>query len=331
METLYWSGVLISSFLAIYALKSLDKKARLPFLLSLLVLNGILLTKIVQPAPIDLSKHPILLLATTGILLVLSSPKGWIKLVASFISVALFMVDQLAIAAVVMLSSIIGTLYLQRADLRRKATSLFQLHNFHLLFLCWSVLIIGQVCNTYFDQTLNLIATSDTLAILAIYVFAMQLLIPDRKSTGEKVPAPVFSVASVFEQTTARKYAHSNLTEAEINSLSEKVKYWVQEQKLFLRGDFSLEVLATQTGFTKHKLSQFFSAHLQESFNDYVNRKRVDLFKQKIAQNENEQFTLLALAYDSGFQSKSSFNYVFKKFEGLSPRQYAQSIQKGPK
>ena len=58
------------------------------------------------------------------------------------------------------------------------------------------------------------------------------------------------------------------------------------------------------------------------NFYHFVNYYRVEKVKESIAENKNQNLTLLAIAYDSGFNSKTTFNTIFKKFTGQTPTQY---------
>ena len=64
------------------------------------------------------------------------------------------------------------------------------------------------------------------------------------------------------------------------------------------------------------------------NFNDFVNQFRVAAIKERLAQGEHLQFTLLAIALECGFNSKATFNRVFKKWEGKTPGQYVAELQK---
>ena len=57
---------------------------------------------------------------------------------------------------------------------------------------------------------------------------------------------------------------------------------------------------------------------------DFVNGYRVDEVKSRLKDPKNSQYTILSIAYDSGFNSKSSFNIIFKKFTGLTPSQFVK-------
>ena len=62
------------------------------------------------------------------------------------------------------------------------------------------------------------------------------------------------------------------------------------------------------------------------TFFDFVNSYRVDEVKARLSGPDAKNFTLLGIAYDSGFNSKSSFNSIFKKFTDLTPSQFAKQI-----
>ncbi|MNY28251.1 Helix-turn-helix domain protein [compost metagenome] len=62
----------------------------------------------------------------------------------------------------------------------------------------------------------------------------------------------------------------------------------------------------------------------KKSFYDYINELRIEEFKIIVVLPENQKFTLLSLAYDVGFNSKTSFNRNFKNITGLSPTAYLQ-------
>ncbi|MGC9332473.1 MAG: helix-turn-helix domain-containing protein, partial [Bacteroidales bacterium] len=69
-----------------------------------------------------------------------------------------------------------------------------------------------------------------------------------------------------------------------------------------------------------NQLSQIINQQAGVNFYDFVNKYRIEEFLHIAKKNKN--FSLLAMALDAGFNSKSSFNYIFKKQKGLSPSQY---------
>ncbi len=95
---------------------------------------------------------------------------------------------------------------------------------------------------------------------------------------------------------------------------------FIKEEKAYLNPRLSLRDLAASLECSPNFLSYQINNGLQLNFNEYLNGFRLKCFQQKALDPENKNLTLLALAYDSGFNTKSVFNDFFKKSTGLSPR-----------
>lgn len=96
-------------------------------------------------------------------------------------------------------------------------------------------------------------------------------------------------------------------------------------QKPFLQSDVSLRSIAKLLALNPNKLSRFINDELDTNFNELINSKRLEYFKEIALKSENQHLTLLGLAYDSGFNSKTVFNTYFKKVEGFTPKQWLKS------
>jgi len=104
----------------------------------------------------------------------------------------------------------------------------------------------------------------------------------------------------------------------------------MEDEKPYLDPKLSLAALAQQLDISPNQLSQIINQEANVNFHDFVNKYRVDEFIQNALENKN--FSLLALALDSGFNSKSSFNYIFKKQKGISPSKYlSEQVQTNTK
>jgi AraC-like DNA-binding protein len=93
-------------------------------------------------------------------------------------------------------------------------------------------------------------------------------------------------------------------------------------EKPYLDEELTLNKLAQMISTTDKKLSGLLNQHMKITFYDIINKYRVIAVKEKIASKDFENYTLLGIAYECGFKSKTSFNRIFKKETGLSPSQY---------
>ncbi|WP_170124474.1 helix-turn-helix domain-containing protein [Gelidibacter algens] len=118
------------------------------------------------------------------------------------------------------------------------------------------------------------------------------------------------------------------LSQDEIEELKIKLDNLLNKKKLFLNDSLSLTDLADAIGIGNKKLSELLNQHLNISFYNLINDYRIEEVKHRMNSEENDKLTLLGIAFESGFQSKASFNRVFKSKTGMSPSMYKYSILK---
>lgn len=94
----------------------------------------------------------------------------------------------------------------------------------------------------------------------------------------------------------------------------------INEHQPYLDASLSLRSLATEIGIHPNQLSWLLNTKLGKSFNDFVNGYRVTKFKKLALDQTNDHITLIGLAYEAGFNSKTVFNTYFKKAEGQTPK-----------
>ena len=118
------------------------------------------------------------------------------------------------------------------------------------------------------------------------------------------------------------KYSGSRLNESEEKQYAEKLISYMELLKPYLNTDLTLPQLAVELGISSHLLSQVINEHFKLNFFDFVNQYRVEAFKERIVNPKYENFSLLGIAFECGFNSKSAFNRIFKKSTGLTPSQF---------
>ena len=118
------------------------------------------------------------------------------------------------------------------------------------------------------------------------------------------------------------KYEKSKISTDEANAIYQKLSVLMQIEKIYTDPELTLPYLAQKINVHPNTLSQIINSVEQKNFYDYINHQRVEEFKRLIPQSENQKFTLLALAFECGFNSKTAFNRNFKKATNLSPTEY---------
>jgi AraC-like DNA-binding protein len=132
----------------------------------------------------------------------------------------------------------------------------------------------------------------------------------------------VLETISDNNQLDKVKYKKSGLNDTELQAIHKNLILIMQEEKLYKNSELTLADLSQKLNVHPNVLSQVINSAEQKNFYDYINHQRVDEFKKIILITENQKFTLLSLAYECGFNSKTAFNRNFKKVTGFSPSEY---------
>lgn len=129
-----------------------------------------------------------------------------------------------------------------------------------------------------------------------------------------------------LESISIRPIAPNNsalLSEKEIDLHLEQLGRLISEE-IYTDPSLSLRKLAERIDLHSNKLSWLINEHIGKNFNEYINAFRLQKFKENALNPRNSHLTLLALAYESGFNSKTAFNAFFKKMEGTTPRNWVK-------
>ncbi len=107
----------------------------------------------------------------------------------------------------------------------------------------------------------------------------------------------------------------------------QRLRQAMESDALFRNPTLTLPDLASHVGLTTNAVSACLNAGLGTSFNDFVNGYRLAEVKQRLLTDDVEKFTILGIAYEAGFNSKTTFNRVFKESTGLSPKSFRNTSQ----
>ncbi|MBX7218584.1 MAG: helix-turn-helix domain-containing protein [Blastocatellia bacterium] len=152
------------------------------------------------------------------------------------------------------------------------------------------------------------------------FVWFKQILI-DGRALMPVLPTQIESVPPLVE----RKYLTSSLTPDRGERLAEQLQKLVVTQKPYLQPELTLRDVAASLSATPQQVSQLINERFDQNFSDWVNRHRVEEAKRRLADPRHKHLSILAIAEDSGFNSKSTFNAAFKKHTGVTPSQFRES------
>lgn len=135
------------------------------------------------------------------------------------------------------------------------------------------------------------------------------------ESADAKTPASIepLPIPVVTEQIDPSK---------EKTELAKKLQTLMEAERFYLQPEINLNELAQHLKSNASLLSATINQRMGQNFNDYINGLRVEEFVKNCQKEENKAYTLLSVAYESGFNSKATFNRAFKKHKGKSPKEY---------
>jgi len=161
-------------------------------------------------------------------------------------------------------------------------------------------------------------------SIVVALFFSLQVYFIAYKGLNQKT----FISDNQSDYRTEKIVTGSKETEINKKQVTEKeiLEKFMLDNKPYLNPELTLVDLATQINMSRNELSALINNVVGSNFYLFVNGYRIDHVKQLIQKDKQMHFTILALAYDSGFNSKSTFNALFKKATGLTPSEYRKTL-----
>lgn len=204
-----------------------------------------------------------------------------------------------------------------------------------ILIVIVAVNVIGVLLNVFSDiyplftyQTGdNLMNSLNVLLIFFIgyYGFKQALIYP----SGMAKPAPVQTqqmegIRLPENPGPSPKYLKSGLQDNDVNAYYSSLIQLMDSERLFLDSRLSIKTVADKLGMSVNHLSQVINQQSGKNFFKFINEYRVEEAKKLLLDQSNQKYTILAIAYDCGFNSKSSFNTIFKQYIGKTPSDFIE-------
>ena len=113
-----------------------------------------------------------------------------------------------------------------------------------------------------------------------------------------------------------------------LEDIYSRVVELLKEKKLYLNPELKIIDLATLLNIHPNLMSKAINYVSEANFYDLINKMRVDEFMNNMKSADANKYTIIAIAFDSGFNSKATFNRNFKAISGMSPSEFLLSLQK---
>jgi len=120
------------------------------------------------------------------------------------------------------------------------------------------------------------------------------------------------------------KYVRSGLRDKQAEEYLEKLISVMETDKPYLNRNLSIQDLSQLTGISRHYITQVLNEKHGKNFFTFINEYRVKDVISRFNDPKNNHFTILAIAFDAGFNSKTTFNSIFKSLTGVTPSEYRE-------
>ena len=129
----------------------------------------------------------------------------------------------------------------------------------------------------------------------------------------------------VDEELPSKKYEKSTLTPERAEEYLKRILEIMEKQKPYREGDLTLHKLAREMSISTHHLSQIINERLNQNFFDFVNTHRIEEAKRMLVDPGKKHYSILAIAEEVGFNSKSAFNTAFTKHANMTPSEFRKT------
>jgi AraC-like DNA-binding protein len=180
-----------------------------------------------------------------------------------------------------------------------------------VLLIMMMIIAIHKLDVSYFNNVVSV-------------VFAFTIYILGYKGLFQQTILPINNNINVQENIIEEKAALEN--KVVDKQLLSKLFDFMIKQKPYHDPELTLTSLASQIEISRNLLSELINSGTGGNFYDFVNKYRIEEVKVLMSNPKYKDFTILAIAFEAGFPSKSTFNSIFKKFTSLTPSEYRNGL-----
>ncbi len=189
-----------------------------------------------------------------------------------------------------------------------------------VLYIIENMLITGGVIS-------NKYALSSIVAGVYVYVLGYLVLFKSEVFTNADFVMQIEQIKIIEEENEsgAKKYSKSGLSDEMADEYLSALMKLMDEEQPYLNSELTLNTLGDLISISPHHLSEVINKKLNQNFFDFINKYRIEKVKKELLNPRKKNYTLLSIALDAGFNSKSSFNTIFKKQTGMTPSEFRKA------
>lgn len=135
----------------------------------------------------------------------------------------------------------------------------------------------------------------------------------------------VVSPKSVLPKADTKAYKTSSLSKSKAELYKREFLRLMDKEKLYTNSNITVNQVAQKMGIPRQYLSEVLNVYLKSNFQDYMNKYRAEEFVERLKDDKFKNYSLIGIANEVGFKSKSSFNTTFKKIYGITPSEFKKT------
>ncbi|OQX88263.1 hypothetical protein B6D60_02390 [candidate division KSB1 bacterium 4484_87] len=187
------------------------------------------------------------------------------------------------------------------------------LQKFLYIIIC--VFVINTIFDILYFMNVNRFIGNPVMGVIvAVMIYSIGYM-------GWRQPE-IFAHGELLE--SAEKYKTSPLGHEQAKKYKNRLMKIMKTDKPFLNHSLTIKELAERLNIPAYQLSQLINEHFGKNFFEFINSHRIEEAKQRLSDPKLSHYSILAIAYDAGFNSKSVFNTAFKKYTGMTPSEFRE-------
>lgn len=199
-----------------------------------------------------------------------------------------------------------------------------------IFFMINLFIVISSIYIEINNSQIQMIAIRGLIKLFFVYILGIWGFNQNQLNSADLVYEKEVNEAETNNNAVIAKYQKSGLKEDIAKGYIQTLVKCMEESEVWKDTELSISKLSNQSAIPKHHLSEVLNEHLGKSFYEFVNEYRVEYAKQLLVNKDYGNWSIIAIAYECGFNSKNAFNISFKKYTHQTPSEFKKDILSNP-